>query len=90
MTEMVFTAEEVKNLNEFQRSGAMHSFTCGAEKHDYEPGHRPDLLATTGGWVCPDPHCDYTQDWAHDFMKDGSAVRAAAAMWDQIFAGGHQ
>ena len=28
------------------------------------------LIATPDGWICPS--CDYTQDWAHGFMADGS------------------
>ena len=60
-----FQPEEVESLNDFQMSGVMHPFTCG--KSHPEPR---TLLATTRGWVCP--VCDYTQDWAHDFMKDGS------------------
>lgn len=63
----VFTADEVTNLNAFQNAGVMHPFTCGTEEC------RHDLVATTRGWICP--YCDYTQDWAHDFMKDGSAVK---------------
>lgn len=25
-----------------------------------------ELVATINGWICPT--CDYTQDWAHEFM----------------------
>lgn len=28
------------------------------------------LTATAAGWICPT--CDYTQDWAHDWMVDRS------------------
>jgi hypothetical protein len=58
-----WTAKQVDALNAYQRSGAMHPFTC--------PGHgRGDrtLVATRRGWICV--HCDYTQDWAHAFMAD--------------------
>jgi len=58
----VFTKEEVENLNSYQESGIFHQFTCG-NNHD---GER-NLVATQEGWICPS--CDYTQDWAHDFMK---------------------
>ena len=63
----VFQPEEVECLNNFQRSGAMHPFTC--------PNNHPspkDLLATVFGWVCP--CCEYTQGWAHDFMKEYEAA----------------
>lgn len=58
---MIFTEDEVKSLNEFQKSGIMHPFTCGKCSND--------LIATTDGWKCEDEKCDYVQDWAHDWMK---------------------
>ena len=67
MSVNVFTKEEVVNLNEFQNAGVMHPFTCGNDDC------RCDLVATVRGWICL--YCDYTQDWAHDFMKDGSAIK---------------
>jgi hypothetical protein len=27
-----------------------------------------NLIATEGGWICP--VCDYTQNWAHNFMTE--------------------
>jgi hypothetical protein len=63
-----FTPEQVEALNRFQKGRWMHPFTCGS-------GNRTDanhldgegvLVATENGWICP--YCDYTQDWAHDFM----------------------
>ncbi|MFE7972981.1 hypothetical protein [Streptomyces shenzhenensis] len=62
-----WTSEQVAALNEFQRRGGMHPFTCGAE---HAPGRSPILDATHSGWICPDPACHYTQDWAHAFMAD--------------------
>lgn len=58
-----WTVEQVKSLNGFQKSGVWHEFTCGNN-------HAMDdtLVATEAGWVCP--NCDYTQDWAHDFMAN--------------------
>lgn len=55
-----WTPDQVKALNEFQH-GNMHPFTC-------ETAHPQGriLVATTHGWICP--YCDYTQNWAHDFM----------------------
>ena len=57
-----FTPEQVKGLNEYQKSGRMHPFTCGTDDC------RCDLIATEKEWVCPE--CDYTQDWAHDWMAE--------------------
>jgi hypothetical protein len=68
----MFTLEEVESLNAYQKARVFHPFTCGS-------GNRTDskhldgegiLVATTEGWVCP--YCEYRQDWAHDFMKNGS------------------
>ena len=60
-----WTDEQVKNLNDFQRSSYMHPFTCGGAINC-----REDLVAKPDGWHCP--KCGYTQDWAHGFMLDGS------------------
>lgn len=63
-----WTDEQVKSLNEYQHSAPFHPFTCG--KRD---GHQSDgvLIATNDGWTCPEPGCDYTQDWCHDDMANG-------------------
>ncbi|MFD5508987.1 hypothetical protein ACFWIB_14590 [Streptomyces sp. NPDC127051] len=58
-----WTAEQIDALNRFQTEGGMHPFTCG---RDHET-HRV-LVATYLGWICLEPTCDYTQDWAHPFM----------------------
>lgn len=63
-----FTDEEVKNLNEFQKLGFVHVFTCG---NDHE-GNRV-LVATNKGWICPS--CDYTQNWCHAIMVDVKAIK---------------
>lgn len=57
-----WTAEEVDNLNRYQRWGKMHEFTC--------PNDHPDrvLVAHRDGWHCPNPECGYRQGWAHEFM----------------------
>ncbi len=59
-----FTEDQVKSLNEYQPSGVFHPFTCGGKNC------RNDLVATEAGWKCPDPNCDYTQDWAWSWMAD--------------------
>ncbi|MFJ6729425.1 hypothetical protein ACIQPQ_31435 [Streptomyces sp. NPDC091281] len=72
MTQMIrapFTSEQVTVLNLFQERGDMHPFTCGSDRHDQSP----PLDATHSGWICPDPACEYTQDWAHAFMADPEA-----------------
>jgi len=72
MTDIIrapWTPAQVATLNEFQRRGGVHPFTCGG---DHAPGS-PVLVAREDGWHCPQPYgepCDYRQDWAHAFMAD--------------------
>jgi hypothetical protein len=66
-----FTPDAVENLAHNQMSGALHPFTCpnrGDGNHREAYGDTGALVATVRGWICP--FCDYTQDWAHDFMSD--------------------
>jgi len=68
---MIFSPEEVKSINEYQKAGLMHPFTCGADNHN--SAHLDGegiLVAKEDGLHCP--FCDYTQYWCHSFMKDGS------------------
>lgn len=46
----------------------MHPFTC-PNRHDHPEigGDNGILIPTVRGWICQ--FCDYTQNWAHDFMK---------------------
>ena len=56
-----FTDEQVEAMNRYQKSG-LHELTCpNDERHAGTP---TPLVATREGWVCSDPECDYTQDWA--------------------------
>lgn len=76
-----FTPEQVDALNAYQRDGWMHPFTCGPCRDTLgtDDGLNDRLLvATVKGWICPT--CDYTQDWAHEFMADAefaSKIKAA-------------
>ena len=65
--------ETIEKLNDYQRNGHFHPYTCGSGNRGDE-AHRkyadeykdPDwglLVATENGWKCP--VCDYTQDWYH-------------------------
>lgn len=67
-----WTDAQVEALNYYQVSGAFHPFTCYV--HSDVP-----LLATTAGWVCISPTCDYTQGWAHASMADRAAVERQVA-----------
>lgn len=66
-----FSADQVGNLAFNQTQGPIHPFTCpnrGDGSHRKAYGDLGALVATTRGWICP--FCDYTQDWAHDFMAN--------------------
>lgn len=66
---MIFTEEEVKSINEYQRSGAFHPFTCGGNRTDEKHLDGEGILvATSDGLICP--YCDYRQDWVHSWMKN--------------------
>lgn len=78
-----FSDEQVKNLNEYQKSGKFHPFTCCspedikdcmrgvffANENEINMEQNEGLLtAKNEGWVCP---CGkYTQNWAHKFMSE--------------------
>lgn len=69
-----WTDQQVERLNQWQRNGMVHSFTCPGEAScPYVDGGYRALTATTAGWICP---CGaYTQDWAHDFMMMEETMR---------------
>ena len=53
-------ATKVLELNKHQNNSKLHPYTCGMDH-----GKEVPLLATTNGWVCPEPGCHYTQDWCY-------------------------
>ena len=59
-----FSEDQVRSLNEYQKSGVFHEFTCGTDNC------REILIAEKDGWRCP--VCGYRQYWAHPFMADWS------------------
>lgn len=59
-----FTKEQVDALQQYQNECKHHQFTC-QEFH----GTECKLVPTIRGWICP--YCDYTQDWAYEFMTYG-------------------
>lgn len=66
-----WTPEQVEALYRWQKNPNMHPFTCGSG-HRTDPHHLDNegvLIPTVNGWKCP--YCEYTQDWAHDFMFAG-------------------
>lgn len=63
-----WTEEQVAALNQWQKNGRFHPFTCPGNKADCRD--RRELVATRDGWIC---QCgEYRQGWAHDFMFGGA------------------
>jgi len=67
----LWTEDQVNALNQYQKAGQFHPFTCNNRNdgnHPDEPkyGDHSVLRAGPNGWYCE--YCDYTQNWAHDFM----------------------
>ena len=78
----VFTPDEVEALAKHQTARQFHPFTCenrGDGNHRFAYGDKGALIPTVRGWVCP--FCDYTQDWAHGFMKATPAVLQEQEQW---------
>lgn len=69
MITIPWTDEQVAALNGFQRANVFHPFTC-EYRSDHNMADGGILIATTGGFVCPYPSCEYTQHWAHELMAD--------------------
>jgi hypothetical protein len=65
MIKAPWTIDQVHALNAYQRLGYVHEFTC---PNNHGDKHSRVLRATPHGWKCAG--CDYTQDWAHDWMVD--------------------
>lgn len=78
-----FTKEQVKKLNEYQKQGKFHQFTCCSPEEIpeclramkevdgkiIEGTSNGILIAREEGWICP---CGkYKQNWAHSFMVGG-------------------
>lgn len=67
-----WTDDQVRSLDAWQMNDNVHPFTCPHREHHDNDGR---LMPTNDGWVCMIPRndqdqapCDYTQNWAHDFM----------------------
>ncbi|WP_234836512.1 hypothetical protein [Sinorhizobium meliloti] len=87
----VFTADEVANLGKHQTGGQFHPFTCanrGDGNHRAAYGDLGALIPTVRGWICP--FCDYTQDWAHGFMKaEPAGLNLAQSLEDRALYSSH-
>ena len=63
---IIFTQDQVDKLNEYQKSGEFHPYTCGKCP---SLGIQSNLIATIYGWKCSREGCDYIQNWAHEIPK---------------------
>jgi len=78
---MAFTGEQIQSFNEYQHSGAFHPFTCGSGRRT-DANHLDGeglLVLTEDGLKCP--YCEYTQDFVHGWMLDGSWKETAKQMF---------
>lgn len=81
MIAKIWTEDQVRSLNEFQKSGVFHPFTCGGNRTD--ANHLDGegvLVATQEGWVCP--YCDYRQTWCYPWMIDWTWKKAKS--WGDV------
>ena len=65
-----FTNEQVKKLNNYQKNGRFHPFTCCSHDGCDRINQKDEglLIATNEGFICP---CGkYEQKWAHKFMSE--------------------
>lgn len=72
--EVPFTDEQVSHIKEFQTCG-FHPFTCKEHSETV-------LEVDNNSFYCL--LCDYTQNWCHDFMADGSFAKDYKNLLDKI------
>jgi hypothetical protein len=69
-----WSMEQVAALWRWQSCDYVHEFTCpNRADHPVMNNEKGVLIPTVRGWICQ--CCDYTQDWAHDFMFDDPLLR---------------
>lgn len=66
-----FTDGQRRHLKEWQESH-IHCFMCANDKHKATPSSLKILSVVHGGLYCHG--CHYFQNWAFDFMLDGSGL----------------
>lgn len=76
-----FTREQVEHLNCYQKSRAIHPFTCGNRSEHRE--NEGVLVATESGWHCPAQGCQYIQNWASSSMANRHWLPKMLAMFRQ-------
>lgn len=76
-----WTAEQVRNLEEFQNSPLVHPFTHSEAPLNEDGQHA--LIPTEKGWVTRKGG-PVVQDWAWDFMLDGTVMKAFEAVHREL------
>jgi hypothetical protein len=70
-----WTDEQVKNLEEWQDSPLVHPFTWDKDVNGFSLEGHVNLLPTKQGWRVK-LKGPVVEDWAWDFMLDGSCLKA--------------
>ncbi|WP_070953311.1 hypothetical protein [Mycobacteroides chelonae] len=78
-----WTDGEVRNINDFQRSGAIHPYTCGCGPSDNDGFDWPNrvLVAHNDGLHCPNDRCPVQTTHIYQDITDGSLVRQVQDDW---------
>lgn len=79
-----WTDEEVANINDSQRSAAMHPFTCGCGPEgddDFADWPNRIHVAQTDGLHCPNGRCRVQTTHVDRTITDGSLLRSIQQDW---------
>lgn len=78
-----WTDDEVANINDFQRAGAMHPLTCGCGPEDSDDFSGPSRVrvAHTDGLHCPNGRCPVQTTHVDRDIADGSLLRSIQQAW---------
>ncbi|MCP2626070.1 hypothetical protein NLB33_24830 [Mycolicibacterium smegmatis] len=79
-----WTDDEVSNINDFQRSGAMHPLTCGCCPHndgDFFDWANRVRVARSDGLHCPNGRCPVQTTHVDHGIADGSLLRSIQQDW---------
>ncbi len=68
-----WTAEQVKNLEEWQDTPLVHPFTWDKDVNGFSLDGHTNLIPTKDGWRVK-LKGPVVEDWAWDFMLDGSLL----------------
>lgn len=82
-----WTPEQVENLKKWQASEDVPAFTWFRHKDGTISGHDDEgrerrLIPTQQGWISEEGG-EVVQDWAWDFMLDGSLLDSVESWWSE-------